>query len=96
MQLYYLSFFKNQGFDVPKISAYLQARDLINKVKPEIIEEKVFSLFNVYSLNSNVLKNKLDNEECIIYKYTIDNVIYSLVHSKENEENKSEVKHELI
>jgi hypothetical protein len=96
MQLYYLAFFKNQGFDVPKISAYLQARDLINRVKPEIVEDKIFQLYNVYTINSNVLKQKLDNEECTIYKYTIDNVIYNFVHSKENNDNTTEIKHEII
>ena len=84
MQLYYLAFFKNQNWDPPKISAYLQARDLINRVKPEIIEDKVFSLYNVYSLDSNVLKQK------------IDNVIYNFVHSKENNDNTTEIKHEII
>ena len=51
-------------------------------------------------MNDNTDTDAINNDNNYVDeptdKYTIDNVIYSFVHSKENEENKSEVKHEII
>ena len=96
MNLYYLCFFQNQGFDVSKISAYLRARDLINRVNSTIIEDKVFSLYTVYSHGSKEAERKINSGEGTIFKYTLDNVIYCFVTSSKVEESKSEVEHYIL
>ena len=96
MQLYYLCFFQNQGFDISKISAYLHARDLINRVNSTIIEDKTFSLYKVYSHSSKDVEKKINSGEYSMYKYTLDNVIYTFVTSSKVEEIKTEVTHDIL
>ena len=96
MQLYYLCFFQNQNWDVPKISAYLEARQLINRVNSTIIEDKVFSLYKVYSHSSKDAEEKINSGEFSIFKYTLDNVIYCFINSSKVEEIKTEIKHDIL
>ena len=98
MYLYYLSFFKNRGWDVLKVSAYLHARNLNNKCVPEIIEDKQFELYKVNFINEEDIKNKMNDFANTTYKYTIDDVIYCFLHEKLNDDGstKNEIKHDLI
>jgi hypothetical protein len=95
MYLYYICFFKNQNWNIERITCYLHARNLNNKCEPEIIEDKENKFYKVYFMNEETTKQKTEDIKLYTLKYMLDDAIYCFFQIKANEE-QSVIKHELI
>ena len=77
MYLYYISFFKNQGWTAQKINCYLHTRNLDNKCIPEITEDTELNYYTVYFMNYETSKQKLNDNNLFTLKYAIDDAMYN-------------------
>jgi hypothetical protein len=95
MYLYYICFFKNQGWTIEKINCYLHARNLNNKCEPEIIEDLENNFYKIYFMNDETTKQKSNDFNLYTLKYGIDECIYCFFQQKK-EESPLILKHELL